>query len=261
MTPARGQNATPTGARTWTLVDQGKHIGDERELPPNVSISAIAELGSLVGDPARANMLVGLLVDRTLTAKQMAERAGVMPQTASGHIAKLKAAGLIRIDRVGRHHLHRLTSPSVATLLEALHMTSLDVCSGGAATAPLIDEEQRIARICHDHLGGRLAVKIAETLVLDSTTARLRLSAHGRARLDRWGIALGDMEPLGTCESCIDWSENVPHIAGALGAAILKRSVDSGWLRRGRDGRSLQLTGAGVHGFHQRFGVRMQTAA
>ena len=87
-----------------------------------VSTSMIAELGALVGDPGRANMLMAMLDGRALTARELADRAGVTPQTASGHLAKLLAAGMIRMERQGRHHYHRLASADIAQMLEAMHV-------------------------------------------------------------------------------------------------------------------------------------------
>jgi len=55
----------------------------------------IAVVASLVGDPARANMLTALMTGRALTASELAQEAGITPQTASSHLAKLEAGGLI----------------------------------------------------------------------------------------------------------------------------------------------------------------------
>ena len=63
-----------------------------------VHIVSVAEIGALVGDPARANMLEALMDRRALTAKELAARAGIAPQTASGHLAKLIAGGLITMS-------------------------------------------------------------------------------------------------------------------------------------------------------------------
>ena len=59
----------------------------------------IAQVASLVGDPARANMLACLVDGRALTASELAFVAGVTPQTASGHLAKLRDAGLLSLER------------------------------------------------------------------------------------------------------------------------------------------------------------------
>ena len=52
-------------------------------------------VASLVGDPARANMLTALLSGRALTASELSQEAGVTPQTASSHLSKLEAGGMI----------------------------------------------------------------------------------------------------------------------------------------------------------------------
>lgn len=68
-----------------------------------LSTSAFAETAALVGDPARANMLAALMDGRALTATELAGTAGIAPQTASGHLARLTAAGLLAMERQGRH--------------------------------------------------------------------------------------------------------------------------------------------------------------
>src|SRR2546421_12507998 len=94
-----------------------------------VTTSTVAEIGSLLGDPARVNMMIALLDGRAWTARELADVAGVSPQTASSHLGKLTAAQLVRVDRQGRHRYHRLPSSEVARLLEQMH-------GAGAAGAP-----------------------------------------------------------------------------------------------------------------------------
>ena len=77
-------------------------------------------VASLVGDPARANMLTALMTGRALTASELAHQAGITPQTASSHLAKLEAGGLIEPEKQGRHRYYRLTDPDVAGVLEGL---------------------------------------------------------------------------------------------------------------------------------------------
>ena len=52
----------------------------------------IALIGSLIGDPARANMLTALMSGKALTASELAVEAGITPQTASSHLARLAEA-------------------------------------------------------------------------------------------------------------------------------------------------------------------------
>src|SRR4029078_125116 len=80
----------------------------------------IAMVASLVGDPARANMLTALMTGRALTASELAYQAGITPQTARSHLAKLEAGGVIEPEKQGRHRYYRLTDPDVAGVLEGL---------------------------------------------------------------------------------------------------------------------------------------------
>src|SRR6266849_6396713 len=81
---------------------------------------ALARIGALVGDPGRASMLAAL---------ELAAHAGVTPQTASGHLAKLVATGLVVMWRQGRHRYHALASSEVAGMLES--MSGLAASLGG----------------------------------------------------------------------------------------------------------------------------------
>ena len=80
----------------------------------------MAELGALLGDPARASILTALIDGRALTATELAEVAGVAPQTASGHLAKLSTANLLDLRKQGRHRYYRVASPLVASMLESV---------------------------------------------------------------------------------------------------------------------------------------------
>ena len=72
------------------------------------------------GDPARASMLLALMDGRALTVGELASVAGVTPQTASGHLARLVGAGLLAVETQGRHRYHRLASPLVARMVETI---------------------------------------------------------------------------------------------------------------------------------------------
>src|SRR3546814_3123776 len=84
------------------------------------SNAMFAEVASLAGDPARAGMLHALMDGRALTASELAHVAGITPQTASGHLARMAAAGLLSIEKQGRHRYHRLASPAVAQMMEGI---------------------------------------------------------------------------------------------------------------------------------------------
>src|SRR3546814_20157881 len=125
------------------------------------SNAMFAEVASLAGDPARAGMLHALMDGRALTASELAHVAGITPQTASGHLARMAAAGLLSIEKQGRHRYHRLASPAVAQMMEGL----MQVASGGAPPRrpPPVgprDDHLRAPRPSHDHLAARHGVAL-----------------------------------------------------------------------------------------------------
>src|ERR1700732_1019549 len=121
----------------------------------------IAEIASLVGEPARATMLSALLDGRALTATELAYAAHVTPQTASTHLAKLTEAGLLSVFRDGRHRYFRLASPKVAEMLDGIMAVALE---NRPRYRPLSGQAQELsaARICYDHLAGRLSVDLTD---------------------------------------------------------------------------------------------------
>jgi DNA-binding transcriptional ArsR family regulator len=125
----------------------------------------MAELGALLGDPARASILTALIDGRALTATELAEVAGVAPQTASGHLAKLTAANLLDLRKQGRHRYYRVASPLVASMLESVMSVAAMQLPPRRTPSSRLDEGMRTARTCYDHIAGRLGVAIADTLV------------------------------------------------------------------------------------------------
>lgn len=226
-------------------------------------IAGVAEIGALIGDPGRAVMLESLMDGRALTATELSVVAGITPQTASGHLAKLTTAGLIRVERQGRHRYHRLASAEVAALLEAI--TSLVERPGQTLTKPVIagpkEAGLRAARSCYDHLAGRLAVDLTDALAargdLDLDADGAALTVTGHAFFTRFGL---DLETLSRskrafCRPCLDWSERRPHLAGAVGAALACRCFELGWIKRVDGSRALTVTQRGRIGFLHAFGV------
>lgn len=223
-----------------------------------VSISAVSEIGSLLGDPARVNMMIALLDGRARTARELADAGGVSPQTASSHLAKLIAAQMIKVNRQGRHHYHRLASAEVAELLEQMHVAAGRLVQNPRRPGPR-DPVMRELRSCYDHLAGRIAVELRGRLLDDEAliSGDARLTSKGGALLQSIGIDLGEIASRRRtfCRACLDWSERQPHVAGAVGAAILTRFLELSWVRPRPSGRALILSHVGERGLEHVFGI------
>jgi len=195
-------------------------------------------VASLVGDPARSNMLTALMTGRALTASELAHQAGVTPQTASSHLAKLEAGGLIEQEKQGRHRYYRLADPDVAAVLEGLEGLAARAGHLRVRTGPK-DPALRRARVCYDHLAGDLGVQMLDSMkrqrLLRQRKQEIELTAEGsRFLAETLQISADDLahprRPL--CKSCLDWSERRHHLAGTLGAALLKRFTELKWAAR-----------------------------
>jgi DNA-binding transcriptional ArsR family regulator len=228
-----------------------------------VSGNSIAEIAAAIGDAARANILSALMSGRALTAGELTFAAGVTAQTTSGHLARLTEAGLLAVEKQGRHRYYRLTSREVAEALEALMAVAAVGPKRHHPTGPK-DEAMRLARTCYDHLAGRLGVAIADALC-ESGHLRLAdgaglITGPGEQFLAGLGIVLdgGDKPKRPLCRSCIDWSERRPHLAGRLGAALLDRTLALGWIARSPGSRTVSITAAGERGFARSFDIRVE---
>jgi DNA-binding transcriptional ArsR family regulator len=197
----------------------------------------IAIVASLMGDPARANMVLALMSGQALSAADLAREAGVTPSTATGHLNKLVSAGLLTVRKQGRNRYFDLAEPDVAHAIEALIAVAARAGHLRARPGPK-DEAMRHARSCYDHLGGWLAVDLFGRWlaggVLCWRSGAIHLTRKGQVFLAQRGIEVAALEdrkrPL--CRSCMDWSERRHHLAGTLGAEILARAVAHGWAVR-----------------------------
>jgi DNA-binding transcriptional ArsR family regulator len=233
------------------------------------SQSAFAEVAALAGDPARAGMLHALMDGRALTASELARVAGITPQTASGHLARLAVAGLLVVEKQGRHRYHRLASPAVAQMMESIMQVAagLDSNRMRLVVGPR-DAALRAARTCYDHLAGHLGVALADALVEGGqvelasdggvvTDAGIRFFSRIGIDLDSVSASSGKRTVRVLCRPCLDWSERRPHIAGTIGAALCAFSFGSGWIRRNNGTRAVTITPKGQRVFRDEFHARL----
>ena len=223
---------------------------------------AVAEIAALVGNPARANILMTLIEGRALTASELSYVAGVSPQTTSEHLAMLREANLLSMTKQGRHSYFRLGSPQVARMIESIMVVAADApqryrprWNGG--------EQLRTARTCYDHIAGRLGVALAEAMTRQEHIALSEeggmVTRGGEKFLADFGVRLEEVKRgrRAFCRPCIDWSERRPHLAGALGAALAGRCLELGWVTRIRDSRALKVSAEGESGFRELFGITL----
>lgn len=222
--------------------------------------SDIAAVAGLIGDETRARMLSELLGGRSLRAGELATAADVSRATASHHLQKLLGAGLLAVEAEGRGRSYRLADHRVAEALEALQRLAprQEVRSLRAANKR---EALTRARLCYDHLAGRLAIDLVDAMeasgLMRLDDDRFELSPAGVRKLNHLGI---DPEALRAqrrsySRACLDWTERRPHLAGALGAGLAGRVLELGWVARIPNGRALEVTAAGRTGFAEAFGV------
>ena len=215
---------------------------------------SIVRIAALIGEQARAEVLTALLADRALTASELAAVAGVTKSTVSAHLAKLYDAGLIAVERQGRHRYFRLADRDVAGLLESLMGVAFRTGAVRVRASPR-EPALRKARLCYHHLAGELGVHAFEQLlasgVLRRDGARVLLTAQGR----NWCRGLGiEVEPLARgrrtlCRACLDWSERRAHLAGALGAALFAQLRALGWAKLSARSRVVNFSAAGERAF------------
>lgn len=183
----------------------------------------IAEVAQLIADPGRANILSSLMNGCSLTAGELAEVAGVTPQTASSHLSKMVSRALLTVEKHGSRRFYRLAGPRVAQMLESI--MTVAVTGPQRIRRPLkIDEDMRRARTCYDHLAGQLGVAITDALVEKGHLLLHRdagqLTTSGITLLGTLGVDLSPTFRRSFCRPCLDWSEGRSHLAGHVGAAI-----------------------------------------
>ena len=218
----------------------------------------IARIASLLGDAARADALTALMTDRALTATELAAIGGVTKQTMSAHLSKMLDAGLVAVDQQGRHRYFRLTDEDVAGLLESLMGVAFRTGAVRLVSSPR-EPALRRARICYDHLAGELAVSAYEALlrhrVLAMSPEGLRLTQRGVEWFERVGIDThaAARQRRTFCRPCMDWSERRHHLAGSLGAALLSRFCELGWVAREKNSRVIRFSPKGDREFRSLF--------
>ncbi|GEC06726.1 transcriptional regulator [Streptomyces spinoverrucosus] len=222
---------------------------------------ALAQLAGLIADETRAACLLALLDGRAWTAGELARHAGVAASTASEHLGKLIAGGVLAEERQGRHRYVRLADARIAQLVEDLaaqvapdavarRPNGLREASAGSAMAR--------GRTCYDHLAGRLGITVTDALTARGLLRQdtgFALTDAGLGWFDSAGIRLDRTGRRPLARACLDWTERRPHLAGVAGAALCRHALDTGWCVRIGSERAVKVTPPGERALKELLGV------
>ena len=210
----------------------------------------LSTVAGLLGEPARTRILTALLTGRALTAKELAYFAGVTAATASSHLSRLVAGHLLVMEKQGRCHYYRLRSAEVARAIEGL----MTVATEPARDWPpqhRVEPALREARMCYDHIAGRLGVALCDMLLRRRHVVLAdgggEVTPGGARFLTGLGVDLPKARGARRqyCRGCLDWTERRHHISGAVGAALAEAFLERRWIARVPDSRALAVTPAG----------------
>jgi DNA-binding transcriptional ArsR family regulator len=220
---------------------------------------AASKIASAIGEPARAKILYCLMDDHARTSTELAAVASVGASTASAHLDRLLKARLLKVSAQGRHRYYSLAGPEVAHILEVLSTVAGTITPRFVPSTP---DRLRVARTCYDHIAGSLGVRLHDRLLKlgwvseTGKEGNYAISPKGRGKLEEIGVELGEPGSRRRMAfGCLDWSERRSHIAGSLGAAILRLTSKRKWLIRDLDGRGLTPTAFGRQEFRRCFGI------
>ncbi|MFD5324465.1 ArsR/SmtB family transcription factor [Streptomyces sp. NPDC127092] len=221
----------------------------------------LAALAALFADETRAAFLLALLDGRAWTAGELARHARVAPSTASEHLGKLVAGGVLAEERQGRHRYVRLADPGIAHLVEDLAARAEPAVPEAPRTLRAASAGQAMARgrTCYDHLAGRLGIAITDAMTARGLLRQdtgFALTDDGLAWFEDLGVPLAPgrgRRPV--ARGCLDWTERRPHLAGLAGAALCRHALDEGWCVRIGSERAVKVTPEGERALHSALGI------
>ncbi|MFG2331889.1 ArsR/SmtB family transcription factor [Streptomyces sp. NPDC048604] len=219
-----------------------------------------AALASLFADDTRAAFCLALLDGRAWTAGELARHAGVAASTASEHLDRLVAGGVLAEERQGRHRYVRLAGPGVAQLVEDLAAAAAPAAGEPRRSLRAVNTGRALARgrTCYDHLAGRLGIAITDALTergLLRQDTGFALTDRGVAWFGELGIVLPARGRRPMARGCLDWTERRPHLAGSAGAALCAHALDAGWCVRIGAERAVKVTADGERALYETLGI------
>lgn len=222
--------------------------------------NAFEYISSIIGDKARSNILWALLDNKAYTATELAAFADISRQSASNHLSKLLNAGLISVEKQGRHKYYRFANEKVALTVESI--------AGLIPNNKLKEfvknnssEALSNARTCYDHLAGKLGVNITKSLIsqgiINPVGKEFQVSDYGEKWFTELGININQLKQKKRlfAPKCLDWTERENHLAGSLGAAILEIMIQKDWIRKKENTREILITSIGKRFLSENFNI------
>src|ERR1700758_1708818 len=226
-----------------------------------VAAANLGGVAALVGETGGGEETNGLMGGQSPAATELAYCANVSRSTASDHLSKLVAAHLLTVTRNRRFSYYRIASPLVANMLESIKVVAAIEVPPRRKPRSANEDALRFARSCYDHLAGRLGVAVTDALVamghIVLTDDGGEVTASGVRFLSAFGADLTPRARRIFCQPCLDWSERRYHLKGLVGARILHRLLELGWLKCVSGSRALQLTSSGNAGLSEIFQIEI----
>jgi DNA-binding transcriptional ArsR family regulator len=220
------------------------------------------DLLRLLSDPLRLRVIDRLGHLGPASVSELAAAFDVPMPQLSNHLKRLRDAGLVTVERRGRHAVYDLADPGVETLLPLL-----DRLTGGTAEPRVLGERADFAhaRSCYRHLAGRLGSDIYGVLVERQALAvdhdgTIELGPEAEPVFSTLGVPTD--RPTGTRKrfafECLDSTELRPHLAGLMGDRLSTALIDKGWLEEPDSERVVQITPSGKRGLKRTLGLDLQ---
>ena len=190
-----------------------------------------------LADPLRLQVVDRLGHQGPATVSELARHLDVPMPQLSNHLRRLRVAGLVRSERLGRSVQYELADPGLHALLPLLDRLTARVAPPPAPRGAT----EAAGRSCYSHLAGRLGVSLYERLLAchavesrDDGTVQLGSNVEALAAL---GVDASTIEPgrRRFAFECLDAAEHAGHLAGALGDSLASISSRADGSRSNRD--------------------------
>ena len=213
----------------------------------------ISHIASLLAEPKRTAMLWALMDGSAKSSEELATLAGLSPASANAHLARLTGSGLLRIESRRGQRLFRVAAADVSAAIDALANTTMasaarstpDASPSALMAPPLL----RHARLCHGHLGGELAAQLYQRMLqtgwIERHEQRTEVTVKGAQQLAQLGIFIQALAAPLACD-CFDWSQQQPHLGGALGAGLMQLFLQANWISVINESPALLVNDAGA---------------